>query len=570
MIMLLCHRQPRAAVLLAGAFLALGAGGGVAATNASVANNTAYVGAENALQRGDCGVAAHLYQQAAAALETAEPVARAAAMTLACGQYPAARGIATRWLQLQPGDSGPQLLLTYAELGDYQLPEARRHFQAVLGDPDNKVSEVLDALTQRAGSEATLAMVRDVADKRLRGGDAQLALASLALDGWDARLALRYVQSARSAGASTTEAASIAARAHAVLGEAAPAATEAKLAATVADGRLMPAQTLLLLGKDQEAISELQQLRNDPKAGAAAARLLAQLAIDGADYTVAEQRANTLVSDPESAPLAVYYLGLIAERRGDDDVALRDYALLAGTTFEGQARQRSATILYRQGQRDAAVRVLTASNDAAPDQRIRAEISAAELLSVSGAEDEAVSRIDSALKRSPGNPEIQYQRAVFLERAGRVDAAISQLEGLHRDRPQDPSITNALGYTLADHKRELPRAEQLIRSALAAEPDNPALLDSLGWVLYRRGQYAAALPQLERAFRLLHDGDVGAHWGEALWAAGKKDAARSTWERALAADPDNKLLASTVHRYAPTLKAPKPPPALEPAPRTSI
>jgi tetratricopeptide (TPR) repeat protein len=570
-IMLLCHRQPLAAILLATTVLASASGSfTMAAPIDGGAGITALANAENALQRGDCGTAAHLYQQAAPALQVAEQVARAAAMTLACGQYPAARGIATRWLQLQPGDSGPQLLLTYAELGDYQLPEARRHFQAVLGDADNKVPEVLDALTQRSGSEATLAMVREVADKRLRGGDAQLALASLALDGWDARQALRYVQAARSAGASDTDAASIAARAHAVLGEAAPATSEAKRAATAAAGRLMPAQTLLLLGKDQDAVAELQRLRNDAQVGGAAGRLLAQLAIDSADYAVAEQRSNALVSDPDSAPLAVYYLGLIAERRGDDDVALRDYALLAGTSFESQARMRSATILYRQGDRDGAVRVLTAARDAAPDQRIRAEIAAAELLSVSGAEEEAVSRIDSALKRSPGNPEISYQRAVFLERAGHVDAAISALEGLHRERPQDPSITNALGYTLADHKRELPRAEQLIRSALATEPDNPALLDSLGWVLYRRGQYNAALPQLERAFRLLHDGDVGAHWGEALWAAGQKDAARTTWERALAADPDNKLLTATIHRYAPTIKAPKPPPALEPAPRTSI
>src|SRR5205823_2657030 len=114
----------------------------------------------------------------------------------------------------------------------------------------------------------------------------------------------------------------------------------------------------------------------------------------------------------------------------------------------------------------------------------------------------ALSRIESALRRSPGNPEITYQRAVLLDRAGRVEAAIAALETLHRQRPLDTGITNALGYTLADHKRALPRAEQLIRTALAAQPDNPALLDSLGWVLYRRGQYAVALPQLARAFRL--------------------------------------------------------------------
>jgi tetratricopeptide (TPR) repeat protein len=244
--------------------------------------------------------------------------------------------------------------------------------------------------------------------------------------------------------------------------------------------------------------------------------------------------------------------------------------LLAGTGLEAQGRQRSAAILYRQGERDAAVRILNAARDAAPDERIRGELAAADLLSTSGATEEALSRIESALRRSPGNPEISYQRAVLLDRAGRIDGAIAALEAMHRERPLDAGITNALGYTLADHKRELPRAEQLIREALASQPDNPALLDSLGWVLYRRGQYATALPALARAFRLLHDGDVGAHWGETLWAAGQKAEARSAWQRALAADPDNKLLTTTVKRYAPTLAAPKPPPALEAAPRTSI
>jgi len=574
MIMLLCHRLPRAAAPLAITLIALVAGLALPVARAAggdyAEGSVALTGAEQALKRGDCGAAAKQYQQAVQRIGQAELAERAATMTLACGQYPAARAIAERWLQIAPGGAEPLLALSYAELGEYQLAEARRSFKALLGVVDDKTAEVIEQLAQRAGAGPTLAMLRATEDTRLRGSDAQLALAALALEGWDARLALRYAQAARAGGASNTAAAAMAARAHAVLGEAGSAATEARLAATVPAGKLVPAQVMLLLGHEDEALAELQRLRTDPQAGSGAARMLAQLAIDSGDYAVAEQRSTALVTDPYAAPLAVYYLGLIAERRGDDATALRDYALLTGSGFEAQARQRTATILYRQGEREAAVRVLTAARDAAPDERIRGELAAAELLADAGAENEAVSRVENALRRSPGNPEIAYQRAVFLERAGQTDAAIAALESLHRERPADPGITNALGYTLADHKRELPRAEGLIRTALASEPDNPALLDSLGWVLYRRGQYAAAVTELARAYRLLHDGDVGAHWGEALWAAGQKAAARAAWQRALAADPDNKTLAATVHRYAPTLTAPKPPPALEPAPRTSI
>ena len=570
MIMLLCHRLTPALTLWVAALLFFSAAPVLATTNGLAEGKAAVANAEKALQRGDCGAASGLYQQAAQAVGDADLAARASAVALACGQYPTARAIAERWLQLAPTDADAMLALTHAELGSYRIPEARGHFKTLLHQSKDKVSESIDAMTQRAGAEPVLAMVRDLDDARLSGGTAQLSLAALALEGWDAKQALHYTQSARAAGASSAAAAAIAARAQAVLGDAKSASSEAKLAATEPGGKLSSAQTLLLLGEDSDAVKELQRLRGDPDVGPTAARMLAQVAIDNADYAVAEQRCTSLLEDAESAPLAVFYLGIIAERRGDDETASRNYALLAGTSLEAQGRQRSAAILYRQGERDAAVRVVNASRDAAPDERIRGELAAADLLSTSGANDEALSRIESALKRSPGNPEISYQRAVLLERAGKVDGAIAALEGMHRERPLDAGITNALGYTLADHKRELPRAEQLIREALSAQPDNPALLDSLGWVLYRRGQFAAALPILARAFRLLHDGDVGAHWGEALWAAGQKPQARAAWQRALAADPDNKLLTSTVHRLAPTLTAPKPPPALEPAPRTSI
>ncbi|HLQ12391.1 MAG TPA: tetratricopeptide repeat protein [Steroidobacteraceae bacterium] len=532
--------------------------------------NAAIVSAEAALQRGDCGLATTRYQQAVRQLSEPRLASHAAAVALACGQYPQALTLASRWLQLAPGDADATLVLVRADLGAQQIAEARRHFGLWLAANAQKIPETIQSLSQSAGSEPTLAMLRNLEAPQLAAAGPQLATAGLALEAWDAKLALRLAQRAREAGAGEAEVAQITARAEAVLGDAKAASAAARLAATSKGGRLTPAQTLMMLGQEDAAQTELQGLLNDKEAGGAAARLLAELAIERSDYALAEQRCNGLLHDPASAPMAVYYLGLIAERRGDDDAATRDYALLMGTAFEGEGRRRTASILYRQGDRDAAVRVLSAPRDAEPDERIRADLASAELLSVAGAADEALSRVESALRRSPGNPDISYQRAVLLERAGRVSAAVTALEILHRERPLDDNISNALGYTLADHRRDLPRAEQLIRAALAGQPDNPAVLDSLGWVLYRRGHGDAALPVLERAFRLLHDGDIGAHWGEVLWTAGRKSEARAAWQRSLASDPDNPRLAEIVHRYAPALSAPKPPPALEPAPLTTI
>ena len=581
MIMPLFHRLPVyiAMAAMSAAFAAAAAPVAAPVTAPSDAlapidANAAVASAEQALLRGDCGAASRLYRQASQALEQPELAAHASAVALGCGQYATAHAIAEAWLKFSPGDTSAVLTLTQAELGNYQIVEARKHFRELLGNvgqgAGKKVSESIDAVAQRSGSEPTLAMVRDLDAPPLHGADAQLELAGLALDAWDATLAIHYAQGAKAAGAGAPAAAAMIARAEAILGNAAGAEAAARQAAATPNGKLTLAETFLVLGDDAGALRELERLRADADVGGGASRLLAQFAMERGDYAVAEQRCQALISDPNSAPLAVYYLGLIAERRGDDAAARRDYSLLAGTSFEPQGRRRVAVMLYRAGERDTAVRVLNAARDADPEERIRSELAAADLLSTSGAVEEAISRIDSAAKRSPGNPEISYQRAVLLERAGRVDAAIAELESLHKARPLDAGVTNALGYTLADHKRDLPRAEQLIRAALATQPDNPALLDSLGWVLYRRGQSAAAVAPLARAFRLLHDGDVGAHWGEVLWAAGQKEEARAAWQRALAADPDNVLLGKTVRKFAPTLKAPKPPPALEPAPRTSI
>jgi Flp pilus assembly protein TadD len=117
------------------------------------------------------------------------------------------------------------------------------------------------------------------------------------------------------------------------------------------------------------------------------------------------------------------------------------------------------------------------------------------------------------------------------------------------ERPDDPTLLNALGYTLADHTLELGHAEALIRRALTVMPDNPAALDSLGWVHFREGDVRGAAATLGRAYALGHDAEIAAHWGEALWVSGERNEARRVWAAALARDPDSKPLKATLKRF---------------------
>ena len=82
-------------------------------------------------------------------------------------------------------------------------------------------------------------------------------------------------------------------------------------------------------------------------------------------------------------------------------------------------------------------------------------------------------------------------------------------------------------------------------------PDNPAALDSLGWVHFRRGDARSAAGTLERAYAIDHDAEIAAHWGEALWVSGQRSEARKVWAAALAREPDSKPLKATLQRFLP-------------------
>ena len=88
----------------------------------------------------------------------------------------------------------------------------------------------------------------------------------------------------------------------------------------------------------------------------------------------------------------------------------------------------------------------------------------------------------------------------------------------------------------------------LIQRALKLKPDTPAIVDSLGWVLYRMGRTEEALPHLRRAFELQRDAEVAAHLGEVLWMSGDKDEARSIWRVGRELDPDNRALKQVLER----------------------
>lgn len=142
--------------------------------------------------------------------------------------------------------------------------------------------------------------------------------------------------------------------------------------------------------------------------------------------------------------------------------------------------------------------------------------------------------------------------SLAFESLGQLEAALSSLETLHADLPDDPVVSNALGYTLADMGRDLERAESLIRSALRQDPENPAYLDSLGWAFYRSSRYEDAFEYLVRATNALpEDPTILEHLGLLLLELGRHDRAYEILLRARALGGDSEQLLTVLEELAP-------------------
>ncbi|PZO63797.1 MAG: hypothetical protein DI635_07225 [Pseudoxanthomonas suwonensis] len=255
-----------------------------------------------------------------------------------------------------------------------------------------------------------------------------------------------------------------------------------------------------------------------------------------------ELKQHSSQPDPERRLL----LGQIAESLKHHDQALQWYAGVPGGDARWLAALRTANVLHAMQRGDEAFKALQAlqTNAAAGDGvRRNAYLLEAELHAKDAprgaAELDAFAR---GLAAFPDDSAILYARALSWERRDDIPRAEADLRKILLAEPDSTAALNALGYTLADRTTRYQEALELIDRARAADPDNAAIIDSYGWVLYRLGRKQEALVELRRAFILQKDPEIAAHVAEVLWELGRKDEARQWFDEARKLDPENRAL----------------------------
>ncbi len=243
-----------------------------------------------------------------------------------------------------------------------------------------------------------------------------------------------------------------------------------------------------------------------------------------------------------------FLFGQLEEQAGNTDAALDWYAKVDGPNAT-DAAVRIARLHAAAGDLSRAQELMQQLRDQMPDDAVTLFLIEGEMLRQNDAETQAMAVYDQAIARLPDNADLRYARAMVAVGLGRIDLLESDLRHILEQEPEHADALNALGYTLADRTDRLEEAHDLIEKAYALKPDEPAIQDSMGWVLFRMGDAAAAVPYLEAALEQTSDPEIAAHLGEVLWALGREDEAAEIWDRALEAAPEHEYLLKTLGRY---------------------
>jgi tetratricopeptide (TPR) repeat protein len=514
--------------------------------------------AEIAGQRGLLTDSAELYF--GLAKETRDPriARRAAEIALHGRRTPLALEAVRLWLSLEPNAAQARQTLIRLLALQGNREELKTELASLLAaDPQNLATNLmhLGRLFARGGDRN---VVRDVVDAvtepYLRLPEAHYARAHAAFEAQDMpaargniRRALELKPDWEAAALFHVQLIENRAEAIAALADfvaANPRAREARLAyarTLVGEKRLEEAR--------REFAAVLEQSAGSPRNTGDIVFALAVLSLQLNDPAAAEPHLRKLVEIGHAeADKARYYLGLIAEERKQWNEALRWFAQVGSGEQYLPARLHSANVLAKQGKLAEARRLLSETETATPRERAQLSVGEAQLLREAGQLAEAYAALSEALALHPDQPELLYETALIAERLGRPDELETRLRRLIEIKPDHAHAYNALGYSLADRKVRLPEALSLIERALELSPNDPFILDSKGWVLFRLGETQSALDTLKQAFGIRPDPEIAAHVGEVLWSLGRKDEAREVWEKARRAHPANEALAETIKR----------------------
>lgn len=513
--------------------------------------------AEIAGSRGQSGLSAEAYADLAKNTRDPRVARRAAEIAIFARRYDMALESARLWLAIEPSSPQARQMLTGLLAATNQSDELSVHLTRELAAAGKDVGPLLMQLNRylarNPDKQAARRLVDRLTEPYLSLSEAHFARSQAAHNARDPAAALDELDRALELRPDWEQAALLRAQMTADAAEATKFLGRFIAANPRAhDARVAYARSLVNEKRYADARQEFRALLADKPDNGDLVYAVGVLSLQLGDSDEAERQFGRLAGMSHAeVNNARLYLGQIAEDRKQWGEAIRRYNEVTAGGQYLPARMRLAKVYSAQGDMPSARRALQETAAADVSERAQLLIAEAQLLREANRHEEAYGVLAEGLSAHPDQPELLYEAGLTAEKIGKLDVLERNLRRLIEIRPDHAHAYNALGYSLADRNERLDEAQRLIDKALELAPADPFILDSKGWVLFRRGDAAGALDVLNKAFSLRADPEIAAHLGEVLWSLGRRAEAERTWSDAMKAHPGNETLVGTVKKFLP-------------------
>ncbi len=514
---------------------------------------------EFALQRGDAKLSSDAWTDLAQRTRDPKVLARATEIASLSRQYDRALELTKLWLEVEPDSLKAKQAQSSLLIQSNRLDDLAPKMSALLANDKANIANNLLHLNRILGKITDKKAVQSLVDRVATPYDnlpeAHFAMAQAAANAGDNLRALNETEKALQLRPDWETAAL--ARAQLQAKQSAQTAidslssfVEANPAAR--DARLALARLLISEKRYDDARGQFDRLLKDNPDNPEVIYPVAMLALQHGDTTTGRKQLEHLLSTefPDKSTIHFFLGRLDQEQKQTDDALAHYHQVITGEQYI-PARSRTAQILVQQGKIDEACDVLHNTRSSSNAERTQLILTESQLLREANRQNDAYIVLEAALTSQPDNLELLYETALTAERIGKPEQLDKHLKHLLELKPDHAHALNALGYSWTERNIRLPEAHALIAKALSLSPEDPFIMDSMGWVLFRQGKLPEALQTLENAYKLKADPEIAAHLGEVLWVSNRKDDARRLLTDAVKANPDNDVLNGAIKKLLP-------------------
>ena len=514
--------------------------------------------AETAFKNGQLDLAAKLYLNISEKLNSVQASARATEIALYANNSQVALAAATRWSKISPEDAKPKALLVIFLLKNHQPLVAVPYLEQIYVINHDNIADYLiliaSQLHQPQEQEDLYTAAMAAYDKYSNNSNSQFMLAFSASKLGDYAIANKYLDQALKTNPNWLQA--IVLKTQVLLDENKIKDALQYLAAQIKRQpdnypiRWIYAELLQETNQIDLSKKQYAALTSSPLFQQDALLSLGELAFNERKWDEAKKYFSEIIEIDSSNGTANYYLGEISLVNHNIDEALAWYNQVQDQNYYLPAHIKIVMILMAEGQTDSALQELHQLVALFPNESKIIYVTSGQLLLADQQPQAAWLVVGQGLKESPDDVELLYFRGIIAANLKKYDLAEQDLRHVLQLQPNHAPALNALGFALTISGTNYNEALQLIQKANQLDPNNPIILDSLGWVEYHLGKTQTAIDHLQQALTLMPDPEIAAHLGEALWSAGDKKDAIALWRSSLKSNPDHKLLQETMQRYS--------------------